>query len=288
MRLKKLFTVLLLTAACALPALAQKTQPAMSIKVMTFNLRFASNTKPHSWPERRPVNAALLRQEAPDLIGTQEGLYSQIKDIAADNPDYSWIGLGREGGSHGEFMAVFYRTARFEPLEYDHFWLSDTPNVVGSSTWGNANRRMVTWIKFRDRQTDRQFYFWNTHFDHAIQEAREKAAALVLQRVQDLKTDLPVILTGDFNAPHRDNKAYSMLTAPGTFTDAWFSAEKRTGRNYASFHGYEKPISDGPHIDWILSRGPVKSKEAHVVDYQQDGQYPSDHFPITATLEITG
>ncbi|MBC8326261.1 MAG: hypothetical protein H8E27_11620 [Verrucomicrobia subdivision 3 bacterium] len=41
------------------------------------------------------------------------------------------IGIGREGGQRGEFMAIFYRHARFEPLETNHFWLSDTPEKVG-------------------------------------------------------------------------------------------------------------------------------------------------------------
>ena len=119
----------------------------------------------------------------PDLIGTQEGLYPQIKDIAADQPAYDWIGLGRDGGSRGEFMAIFYRRDRFEPLEYEHFWLSDTPDVIASSTWGNGVRRMVTWAKFRDRTTGREFYFWNTHLDHEVQFAREKSAELIRQRI---------------------------------------------------------------------------------------------------------
>ena len=71
-------------------------------------------------------------------------------------------------------MAVFYRTARLEPLAFDHFWLSDTPEVIGSKNWGPSLARMVTWVKFRDRQTQRQFIFINTHFDHQVQEAREK------------------------------------------------------------------------------------------------------------------
>jgi hypothetical protein len=41
---------------------------------MSFNLRFASDTPPNSWPERRPVMRELLRQERPQLLGTQEGL----------------------------------------------------------------------------------------------------------------------------------------------------------------------------------------------------------------------
>lgn len=181
-------------------ASSPKAEAALSLCVMTFNLRYASATPPNAWPQRRPVMKACLEQYNPDLIGTQEGLYPQLKDIAADLPGYAWIGTGRDGGSRGEFMAVFYRRERFEPVEFDHFWLSDTPNVIASSTWGNTNRRMVTWVRFRDRANGREFYFWNTHLDHALQPAREKAAALIRERVDALKTRLPVLLVGDFNA----------------------------------------------------------------------------------------
>ena len=95
-------------------------------------------------------------------------------------------------------MAIFCERDRFEPMEYDHFWLSDTPNVIASTTWGNRNRRMVTWVRFLDRRAQRQFYFFDTHLDHEIQGAREKAAALIRERIQALKTDLPVILGGGF------------------------------------------------------------------------------------------
>ncbi len=258
------------------------------VKIMTYNLRYASATPPNSWPQRRPVSHAMLEAEAPDIIGTQEGRYAQLKNIAQDNPDYAWIGTGRDGGSRGEFMAIFYRTARLEPLEYDHFWLSDTPETVGSTTWGNANRRMVTWVKFRDLQTEREFYFWNTHLDHEVQAAREKGAALIAERVKALKTELPVLLVGDFNANARANKTYDILTGNGEneggFSDTWFNAALRGEPNFASFHGYKKPTPDGPHIDWILSRGAVKTAATHMVTFQQNGQYPSDHFPIAATV----
>ncbi len=257
----------------------------MPLKVMTFNLRYDSRSSPHSWEDRRPVNKALLASESPDVIGTQEGLYNQIKDIAADQPDYDWIGLGREGGSRGEHMAVFYRRSRFEPLEYDHFWLSDTPNVIGSRTWGHTCHRMVTWVRFRDCTNGLEFSFWNTHFDHESQPAREKAAELVLQRVKALDAPYPVILVGDFNAARR-NKSYDILTAPGAFTDSWFAAEHRSGEDFSTFHGYRPPVAGGAHIDWILTRGAVTTRETHLVTFQQNGQYPSDHFPIVATLEF--
>ena len=111
-------------------------------------------------------------------------MQGQLTDLAADLPGYDWVVVGRDDGKEkGEFMAVFYRKARLEPLTTNHFWLSDTPEVAGSTTWGNRNRRMVTRLKFRDRQTTQQFYLFNTHFDHEVQLAREKSAELVRQRV---------------------------------------------------------------------------------------------------------
>lgn len=258
----------------------------LALCVMTFNLRYASPTPPNAWPQRRPVMRACIEKVQPDLIGTQEGLYAQLKDLAADLPAYEWIGLGRDGGSHGEFMAIFYRKERFEPLEFDHFWLSDTPEVVASATWGNTNRRMVTWVRFRDRPAKREFYFWNTHLDHQVQLARERAAALIRQRVEALKSALPVLLVGDFNATAGANPAYDILVGEGRFTDTWTIARERRNQAINSFHSFRGPQPGAQRIDWILARGPVTVEATEIVTFQQDGQYPSDHFPVVAWLKL--
>jgi len=277
--------ILVSTAAALFIARTAAADEPSTLGVMTFNLRYASETPPNAWPQRRPVVRDLIQQKAPDAIGTQEGLYGQVKDIAADSPDYDWIGLGREGGSRGEFMAVFYRRERLTPLEFDHFWLSDTPDVIGSSTWGNSNRRMVTWVRFLDTLAKREFYFFNTHFDHEIQPAREKSADLVMKRVEQLPKKLPVILLGDFNAAAGANPAYDKLVGAERFTDTWTTAKTR-GDPIGTFHNYGGAKMDGARIDWILTRGPVDCLASEVITYNKDGQYPSDHFPVFARLRI--
>jgi endonuclease/exonuclease/phosphatase family metal-dependent hydrolase len=260
------------------------TTAPTELTVMTFNLRFASIKPPNAWWQRRAAMRDCIRSVDPDLFGTQEGLYGQLKDMEADLAgDYAWIGLGRDGGSKGEFMAVFYRKSRFEPLEYDHFWLSDSPNVIASSTWGNSNRRMVTWVRFLDRRGNRELYFWNTHLDHQIQPAREKAAALIRQRIEGLKTDgRPVILVGDFNARAKGNKAYDILTADGFLKDTW------TGEEQGSFHDFSGAAKASlGRIDWILTRGEVGVVGTpEIVRFARDGQYPSDHYPVVARLRF--
>jgi endonuclease/exonuclease/phosphatase family metal-dependent hydrolase len=255
--------------------------------VMTYNLRYASSTGPNAWPQRRPLMRELFQNLSPDVFGTQEGLYQQLKDLAADLPEHEWIGLGREGGSRGEFMAVFYRKARLEPLAFDHFWLSDTPEVIGSTTWGNSNRRMVTWVKFRDRQTTQEFYFFNTHFDHQIQAAREKSAELVRQRISALDTKLPVLLVGDFNSAAGKNKAYEILTQDNFLNDTWLTARERHGEGTGTFNNFKAVQPDGGRIDWILARGDVTAEKIEIVTFQRDGQFPSDHFPVVAQLRFS-
>lgn len=268
---------------------AQSADQASSdaLTVMTYNLRYASANPPNAWPQRRPLMREVIQQISPDVFGTQEGLYSQLKDLAADLPEFEWIGVGRDDGSRGEFMAVFYRKARLEPLAFDHFWLSDTPEVIASSTWSNTCRRMVTWVRFLDRQTKREFFLWNTHFDHEVQAAREKSAELVRKRVAALDTKLPLILTGDFNSVAGANKAYDILTADKFFADTWTTARERVSEGISTFNNFKGVPKGGRRIDWILTRGAVEADHIEIVTFERDGQFPSDHFPVVARLRFS-
>ena len=280
---------LLVTIPGALPlnCLAQAPEESIALRVATFNLRFASDRKPNSWPERRPVMRACIEELAPDVMGTQEGLYPQLKDVAADLPDYDWIGLGRDGGSRGEFMAIFYRKARLEPVEFDHFWLSDTPNVIASTNWGNTNRRMTTWARFRERASGRQFCVFNTHLDHALRSAREKGALLIRQRVQDVATNnLPVLLMGDFNAEPGKEKTYDLFLEGNFLADTWHTARTRRNDDLDTFHNFNGARKGTYRIDWILTRGPWECDANEVVVFSRDGQFPSDHHPVLARLQL--
>ncbi|GGN50120.1 metal-dependent hydrolase [Streptomyces albiflavescens] len=278
-------------AAIAMPLLstAQTSaarQGARRLDVMTFNLRYASSAEPNSWKVRRPVMRELLRRERPHILGTQEGLYQQVRDVGTDlGPHYEWIGTGRGGGSRDEFVAVFYDTRRLAPAEYDHFWLSDTPEVIGSNTWGGVCIRMVTWVRFRDlRDGEREFYFLNTHLDSASQNARARGAALIGERIAGLDRSLPLLATGDFNVAAHRNPVYDTMLGAG-LVDTWDTAAER-GPLYSTFHGYKPLVPDGDRIDWILATPGVTAHRAAINTYALKGQFPSDHLPVQATLTL--
>ncbi|MFE0250659.1 endonuclease/exonuclease/phosphatase family protein [Streptomyces sp. NPDC059010] len=276
-------------SSAALPtsaASAGERPPRRHLQAMSFNLRFASTTEPNSWTVRRPVMRELLRREAPHVIGTQEGLFSQLLDIDADlGPRYDWVGTGRLHGSRDESMAVFYDSHRLRPTEYDHFWLSDAPDAIGSNTWGAAFPRMVTWVRFRDlADGGREFYVLNTHFDHVSQFARVRSARLIAERIAGFDRSLPVVVTGDFNVAAHKNAVYDTLLGSG-LVDTWDTARERSAL-YGTFHGYKPLKPNGDRIDWILSTPGVTAHRAVINTFAENGRFPSDHLPVQAFLSL--
>ncbi|MFJ2767068.1 endonuclease/exonuclease/phosphatase family protein [Streptomyces sp. NPDC087300] len=272
------------TTQSAPPASAVE-RPGRRLEVMSFNLRYAGTTPPNTWAERRPVTRELLRRARPHVIGSQEGLYQQVRDIAADlGPHYDWIGTGRAGGSRNEFETVYFDTRRLWPVEYDHYWLSDTPELIGSNTWGGGSIRMVTWVRFRDLRTDAELYVLNTHLDDSSQYARARAAAVIVERTGRLDRSLPLVVTGDFNVGAHKNPVYDTMLGAGV-VDTWDAAERRS-KAYATFHGYRPLVPDGDRIDWILASPGTRVHEASINTFSLDGQFPSDHLPVQASLTL--
>ncbi len=257
-----------------------------ALHVMSFNLRFAAARDSQPWSKRRPVTAELLRREQPTIIGTQEGLWRQLRDIDHDLPaHYEWIGEGRKGGSEDEYMAVYFDSRRLDPLEYDHFWLSDTSDVIGSNTWGADYIRMVTWVRFHDRTTGGELVVLNTHLDDESAYARDRAADLIRDRIEAFPPDVPVIVTGDFNIGAGDSRPFETLIDAG-MADTWTAAKTRRSPVYHTWHGYRGLQPGGSRVDWILTRGAASVAAAGLNTFAVNGQYPSDHLPVQALFTL--
>jgi endonuclease/exonuclease/phosphatase family metal-dependent hydrolase len=256
------------------------------LDVMTFNLRYAGGNTPNSWPQRRPVMRNLLTLERPDLIGIQEGLDGQLRDLDRDlGPRYSRIGRGRNSDGLGEHVAIYFDRVRLEPQRYGHFWLSATPHIPGSISWGSAYVRMATWVLFLDAETGRRFCAVNTHLDNRSENARRLAARLITERLAGCGP-VPVVLTGDFNTPAGPGSGtFRELSENAGLRDTWTTAARR-GADYATFHGYQPLVAHGPRIDWILVTPGVTVVGALMNTHHEGTQFPSDHLPVQARLRL--
>ncbi|MEI7037850.1 endonuclease/exonuclease/phosphatase family protein [Fulvimonas yonginensis] len=254
---------------------------AQTLRMMSFNVRLpVASDGPNRWEQRRDLLVRTVRERHPDVLGTQELYKLQGDYIVGTLPDYAWFGEGRYGGDRDEHMGVFYRRDRLRLLDSGNFWLSDTPDVPGSISWGHPLPRMVTWARFEDRRNGRTFYYYNTHFPYRDQDtdARNRAAQEIAARVAGLPPHAPVVLTGDFNT-EPSSQAHALLG--GVLRDARQAVAHPDGPE-ATFHDFTG--TPDRRIDWILVRG-FRPLDYATVTTHEGGRYPSDHFPVVTDLE---
>jgi endonuclease/exonuclease/phosphatase family metal-dependent hydrolase len=269
-------------------------QPATAdtLRVMSFNIRYGTaNDGDNHWSLRRGQLFDVLRERDADLVGLQEALATQIDEIETAVPGYAAIGVGRDDAARaGEFTAILYKVSRFRVADAGTFWFSETPEVPASKSWGNTITRICTWARFIERD-GRGFYLFNLHLDHQSQPSRERSVELLRQRIAARSfPGNPVIVTGDFNAGE-DNPAITMLVRRGDaaapFVDTYrelHPAEKVVG----TFTGFTFGKTDGDKIDYVLVQRGTEVVSAEIVRSSRDGKYPSDHFPVTATIRLPG
>jgi endonuclease/exonuclease/phosphatase family metal-dependent hydrolase len=298
---------LLFLAAALGRASAAPVEDSLRLRVMTFNIRYANpQDGDNRWEKRRDLLFRSIREYDPDIFCLQEALKPQLDDVLAALPAYTAVGVGRDDGiTKGEYAAILYRSARFAAGPDSTFWLSDTPQVPGSKSWGNNVTRICTFVELTDQGTMQAVYVFNTHLDHESQQAREKGVELICSYL-DRYSAAPFILTGDFNAG-QGNAALRKLLAPKavatqTLPDsaARAAATPRVFDSYralhgpaeeeATYHAFEGGTS-GEKIDFIL----LSRSEAHtwrvlsadIVRAADRGRYPSDHFPVTTTVAMS-
>lgn len=264
----------------------------IDVRVMSFNIRYGTaRDGDNHWDRRKDFLVETIKAFDPDLLGTQETLGFQRDFLAEKLQGYDHLGVGRDdGGDRGEMMALYYKKERFEKLDGGHFWLSETPDTVGSKSWDSSLPRMVTWVKLRDRrQTDApSILFFNTHFDHQGQTARLESARLLRRQIAKMAPDCSVIVTGDFNTGE-NSPPYQALFGPiddkpSAVVDTFRANNPDPKPNEGTFTGFKADATAGARIDWIGASRDWQIRSATIDRTARDGRTPSDHFPVNAVL----
>jgi endonuclease/exonuclease/phosphatase family metal-dependent hydrolase len=251
---------------------------------MSFNIRFGTaNDGDNSWPKRDHLVEQVFRDRKAQIVGVQEALAFQLDEITQAFLHYAVIGVGRDDGkTKGEYAAILYDTRVFAVDSSGTFWLSDTPEVVASSSWGNSITRICTWARLIDRETGEALYVYNAHYDHQSQNARVQSSQLIADRIAGRTHDDPFILMGDFNAGESNPAIASLREIPDV--KHAYRALHPEERAVGTFNGF-RGTSDGEMIDHIFVSDDLQIIAAQIDHTDHEGQYPSDHFPVWVTVK---
>jgi endonuclease/exonuclease/phosphatase family metal-dependent hydrolase len=260
-----------------------------SLRLMTYNLRVAAPREGEpSWAERRDAVASMIRFHAPDVVGVQEALPGMLTDLDTRLSHYDWVGTGRDGGDD-EHCALLYHTARVAPARHDTFWLSETPDVPGSRSWGASYPRIATWMEVPLSEEATSLYVVNTHFDHDSARARRESAQLLRARVEAIAGPAPAAVIGDLNTTP-DAAPYRRLTqsAEGRpLRDALHETACSHHGPVATFNGFDATVQPDGRIDYIFVRGPVTVQRHGTLTDRWNGFFPSDHCPVLAEIALS-
>lgn len=280
MRTRSIAIFAAIVAALCLSTAYSEKRTGDTLKVMSYNVRNSkAKDGENAWEERKAATPAMLDAVNPDIFGVQEAYPNQVSWITENCSRYVSFGVGREDGvDQGEHMSIFYNSEAIEMIEGGTYWLSETPDTV-SKGWDAACKRTATWALLRDKDSDRKFYFVNTHLDHKGIEARRKGLALIVDKIGEMNAEgLPMVLTGDFNVEPADS---ALIELNQIMKSARVEAKNSDER--ASFNGFG--LLDQTVIDYIYYSGFAECTDFKVICDSFAGKpYVSDHYPIVSTL----
>ena len=323
--MKKTFLLTALAAAL-LHAGCATVQSSEALRVGSYNIRLSTGDKgtPNAWAARKNDLIALIRKLDLDAFGLQEVKPDQAEFLDKNFPDYAKYGEHRGADRKSdEASSIYFRTNRFECVKGGTFWLSETPDVPGLKGWGAACPRVCSWALLKDRRTGKQFCFANTHTDHVSALARKEGMLLIIKRMKEFApAGTPIVFTGDHNCRETEEPAQAvskilknaLYCAPKSkVTGPWrtFSGWKWRDSEYAAVDAMKlppnvrnarkgSPDADkktnggyvwedcGARIDYIYVSPGVKvnSYATHADPRPGTQLYHSDHFPITAEIEL--
>lgn len=218
------------------------------------------------------------------IIGIQEAFHDQIEFLNKEFPNYTQVGVGRDDGKkEGEHSNILFNKEKFDYLGSGTFWLSETPDKIGSIGWDAQLPRIATWVRIEDKETKEKILIFNTHFDHVGMKAQEESARLLAQKSKEIteSSEESVFIMGDLNFERDTKSSYNAFLE--NYKDAkMITQEPFEGVNY-TYNAFGKDRVW--EIDYIFVNDNINVKSYKQLELKKDDIYYSDHNAVIAELE---
>ena len=267
------------------------TSEELDLRVMTFNIRNSyARDGENDWKHRKELVYQTIRDYSPAILGLQEANHVQQNELLTALPEYDFVGIGAKGGTKGQYCSILYLKERFKVEKTETYWLSDTPTVP-SSTWGNHHLRIFTYARLVEKETGYIIHAYNCHLDDGSKKAREKSVQQIGEHILQHPSNEPFVFMGDFNAPENSvtiqqlGKFKTKQEETIHLASDSFRMLHPQKKDVGTYHGY-KGNTQGDKIDSIFVPPATEVLQASIVRTSYKDRYPSDHFPVTATLRF--
>lgn len=256
----------------------------MELTLVTCNIRFDNPADgDNDWSHRRNFLRDTLLSHSPDIIATQEGRFHQLQDLNTLLPDYDIIDQHRAWIGERMYPTFFVKKNRFELMKSEDIWLSETPDIAGSKSFGSAFPRLMTWMKIQPVGSENDLWFVNTHLDHIMEETRLGQIQVLANQVKKFWNQSDsLFIMGDFNTSP-SGKVREALLKEFRLQDAW---KKFHTHEETSHHGFSGEQPNGNRIDWIMVDDRVKVNSAELDKSSRAGKFPTDHFPVVTKITL--
>jgi endonuclease/exonuclease/phosphatase family metal-dependent hydrolase len=253
------------------------------------------------WRERRARVVELILDLEPDVLCLQEVSAGQLDDLKQDLPDYEVVA----GEASGPIVLPAWPAIIAMPAHLllgDYFKAAELCPILlrrdslRATASGSVKLRTprparafkahsLTWVRAETR-SGFTFEVANTHLGILPWRARASGREL-LAAMNELRTQHPQILTGDFNSRPSGGvlRELSDDGDPAGFRDAWSEASRRDGGGSTFHWGLGLP---GPRIDYVLSRPGLRPRSAKVSGPERGKPRVSDHWAMTVEYEVGG
>jgi endonuclease/exonuclease/phosphatase family metal-dependent hydrolase len=254
----------------------------LQIEVASFNIRYDNPRDPMKWEHRKDKVIEFIGQH--DIIGLQEVLPTQLREIRNALPHMQSYGVGRiDGASQGELCPIFYDSKKYLLEAKKTKWLSKIPSEVGSVGWDAVLPRIATIAVLRDLSNENLILVVNTHFDHRGIEAREHSSDILLNSVELYEGTVDAtIVMGDLNAEpweHSYGKLYHSV-----LEDSYDVSEFRCPGLRGTYTGFTPGLLEPKRIDYVFVKDFRVLRYCHIEE-TYGNYYISDHLPVKVKLE---
>ena len=246
---------------------------------MSFNIRYENHYDVQdSWNDRKEDIVKLINANEPDILGVQEALPGPFRFLRSKLDSYKCIGVGREDGiDQGERAVIFFKKDKYEILDSDNIWLSETRSIP-SVGWDACTYRIATYVRLMDKRAGTIIHVFNTHFDHEGEIARIESAKLIVNYIKEKKIENEqIVFMGDFNSYPESETIGKLLTF---FDDSSQVCEQRTDLASMTYNDFSEDPENHTRIDYIFTRN-IRVQSYRVISMRRENnRFISDHYPI--------